>query len=222
MKKVWTQRAAVNVIDSHKEYFNDIDRLASPDYKPTTLDVLIARVRTTQVVQERYRIDGIEFEMYDVGGQRSERRKWIDCFDQVTAVIFVVALSEYDQTLAEAKRTNRMVEALALFRHVCNNRAFDNTTIMLFMNKMDIFREKIMYSDIAAQREFSDYAGPTKDFDHGVAYFIQKFKDCLLEEFDDSCVHVTCATDTSNVKFVLDKTRKTIMSENLRRYSGHD
>ena len=222
MKQVWAKRAAVNVVDSHKEFLNDIPRIASPDYKPTTQDVLIARVRTTQVAKERYRIDGIDFEMYDVGGQRSQRRKWIDCFDQVTAVIFVVALSEYDQTLAEDKRINRILEALTLFRHVSNHRAFENSSIVLLMNKMDIFREKIMYSDIAAQREFSDYAGPTKDFDHGVAYFIQKFKDCLLEEFDDSCVHVTCATDTSNVKFVLDKTRKTIMSENLRRYSGHD
>ena len=81
---------------------------------------------------EKYRIDGIDFEMYDVGGQRSERRKWIDCFDSVTAIIFVVALSEYDQTLAEAKRTNRMVEALELFRSVCNNRAFSNTSIICF------------------------------------------------------------------------------------------
>lgn len=107
MKQVWAKRNAVNIIDSHKEYLNDIPRIASPDYKPTTQDVLIARVRTTQVVMEKYRIDGIDFEMYDVGGQRSERRKWIDCFDQVTAVIFVAALSEYDQTLAEAKRTDR-------------------------------------------------------------------------------------------------------------------
>ncbi len=158
--------------------------------------------------------------MYDVGGQRSERRKWIDCFDQVTAVIFVAALSEYDQTLAEAKRTNRMVETLQLFRAVCNNRAFANTSIMLFLNKMDIFAEKIMYSDIAAQRPFSDYAGPAKDFDHGVAYFIQKFKDCLIDDFDDSCIHVTCATDTNNVRFVLDKTRKVIMADNLDRYAG--
>ena len=150
---------------------------------------------------ERYRIDGIDFEMYDVGGQRSERRKWIDCFDGVDAVIFVAALSEYDQSLAESKRTNRMMEALDLFRSVCNNRAFANTSIMLFLNKKDIFAEKILYSDIAAQRPFSDYAGPPKDFDHGVLYFIQKFKDCLIEEeFNDSFIHVTCATDTNNSK----------------------
>jgi len=218
MKQVWAKRSAVNIIDSHKEYLNDIPRLSSQDYRPTTQDVLIARVRTTQVVMEKYRIDGIDFEMYDVGGQRSERRKWIDCFDGVTAVIFVAALSEFDQTLAEAKRTNRMVEALELFRSVCNNRAFSNTSIMLFLNKKDIFAEKILYSDIAAQRPFCDYAGPTKDFDHGVLYFIQKFKDCLIDdEFNDSFIHVTCATDTNNMEFVLDSTRTIIMTDNLKR-----
>mmetsp|Transcript_61441 Transcript_61441/g.181588 ORF Transcript_61441/g.181588 Transcript_61441/m.181588 type:complete len:423 (-) Transcript_61441:322-1590(-) len=218
MKEVWSKRAAVNVIDSHKEYLNDLSRIAASSYKPTAQDILLGRVRTTQVVMERYRIDGIDFEMYDVGGQRSERRKWIDCFDHVDAVIFVAALSEYDQTLAEAKRTNRMVEALELFRSVCNNRAFANTSIMLFLNKKDIFAEKIMYSDIATQRPFSDYAGPPKDFDHGVLYFIQKFKDCLIDdEFNDSFIHVTCATDTNNMEFVLDSTRTIIMTDNLRR-----
>lgn len=214
MREVWSKRAAVNVIDGHKEYFQDILRIAAPSFKPTTQDILLARVRTAQVVMERYRIDGIDFEMYDVGGQRSERRKWIDCFDHVDAVIFVAALSEYDQALAEARRTNRMVEALDLFRSVCNNRAFANTSIMLFLNKKDIFAEKILYSDIAAQRPFHDYAGPPNDFDHGVLYFIQKFKDCLIDdEFNDSFIHVTCATDTNNMEFVLDSMRKIIMTE---------
>lgn len=214
MKQVWAKRASINVIDAHKDYLNDITRIASKEFKPTTQDVLISRVRTTQVVQEKYLIDGINFEVYDVGGQRSERRKWIDCFDKVTAVIFVASLSEYDQNLAEAKRTNRMVEALELFRSVCNNRAFQDTSIMLFLNKRDIFADKIMYSDIAAQRPFSDYSGPPKDFDHGVLYFIQKFKDCLMDdEFNDSFIHVTCATDTNNMEFVLDSTRTIIMTD---------
>ena len=203
---MWQQRAQVNIIDGHKEYLQDVARIASPSFKPTTQDVLNARVKTTQVVMERYRIDGIDFEMYDVGGQRSERRKWLDCFDNVDAVLFVAALSEYDQKLAEARRSNRMIEALELFRSVCNNRAFSNsqTSIMLFLNKKDIFAEKILYSDIQAQAEFKDYAGPPKDFNHGVIYFIQKFKECLIsdeQEFKDSFIHVTCATDTNNSEY---------------------
>lgn len=218
MKEVWNMRAAANVIDGHKDYLQDIVRIASPQFRPTQQDILLARVKTTQVVMERYLIDGIVFEMFDVGGQRSERRKWIDYFDNVDAVIFVAALSEFDQCLAEAKRTNRMAEALELFRSVCNNRAFANTSIMLFLNKKDIFAEKIMYSDIAAQKPFSDYAGPAKDFNSGVMYFIQKFKECLIDDdFNDSFIHVTCATDTNNMEFVLDSTRTIIMTDNLRR-----
>eukprot|EP00529_Nitzschia_sp_RCC80_P019344 CAMPEP_0113499834 /NCGR_PEP_ID=MMETSP0014_2-20120614/31971_1 /TAXON_ID=2857 /ORGANISM="Nitzschia sp." /LENGTH=423 /DNA_ID=CAMNT_0000394059 /DNA_START=296 /DNA_END=1567 /DNA_ORIENTATION=+ /assembly_acc=CAM_ASM_000159 len=218
MKEVWQKRAAVNIIDGHKDYLQDLSRIASPTFRPTTQDILLARVKTTQVVMERYRIDGIDFEMYDVGGQRSERRKWIDCFDNVDAVIFVAALSEYDQTLAEAKRTNRMVEALELFRSVCNNRAFANTSIMLFLNKKDIFAEKIQYSDIQAQKPFQDYAGPPREFNSGVLYFIQKFKECLInDDFNDSFIHGTCATDTNNMEFVLDSTRTIIMTDNLRR-----
>lgn len=41
--------------------------------------------------------------MFDVGGQRSERKKWIHCFESVTSIIFCTALSEYDQDLLEYK-----------------------------------------------------------------------------------------------------------------------
>lgn len=37
----------------------------------------------------------------DVGGQKSERRKWIHCFENVTSLIFLASLSEYDQVLEE-------------------------------------------------------------------------------------------------------------------------
>lgn len=218
IQEVWMNRAVANINDSHKDYLSDLTRIASPSYIPSEADILISRQRTTQVTVERYTIDGIEFEIYDVGGQRSERRKWVDCFDEVDAVIFVAALSEYDQNLAEAKRQNRMIEALNLFESVVKNAHFADTSIMLFLNKKDIFAEKIMYSDIVESKHFSDYAGPPKDFDHGVLYFIQKFEDHLEEdEFSDSFIHVTNATDTTNMEFVLDSSRTIIMAENLRR-----
>ena len=45
--------------------------------------------------------------LFDVGGQRSERKKWIHCFEDVTAIIFCVAMSEYDQVLHEDETTVR-------------------------------------------------------------------------------------------------------------------
>lgn len=62
------------------------------------------------IVVDKYCIDGTTFEMYDVGGQRNERKKWIHCFDNVTAVIYVAALSEYNQGMFEDANTNRYVK----------------------------------------------------------------------------------------------------------------
>ena len=52
--------------------------------------------------------------MFDVGGQRSERKKWIHCFEGVTAIIFCVALSGYDLVLAEDEEMNRSVQTQSL------------------------------------------------------------------------------------------------------------
>lgn len=217
MKEVWMKRSLVNVNDSHKDYLQDLTRIASPTYKPTEHDILICRIRTTQITMERYMIDQINFEVYDVGGQRSERRKWIECFEGVDAVVFVVALSEYDQNLAESKRVNRMMEALDLFESVVKNRAFHETSIMLFLNKKDIFAEKVLYSDIGAVAHFSDYDGTAEDFDEGVLYFIQKFQDRLVDyELNEAFIHVTCATNTTNMEFVLDSLKTIMMAENIR------
>ena len=59
------------------------------------------------------------FRMVDVGGQRSERRKWIHCFENVTSIIFLVALSEYDQILFESDNEVKVVIKKA--KHVLND-----------------------------------------------------------------------------------------------------
>ena len=86
--------------------------------------------------------------MFDVGGQRSERKKWIHCFEGVTAIIFCVALSGYDLVLAEDEEMNRMMESMKLFDSICNNKWFVETSIILFLNKKDLFEQKIKYSPL--------------------------------------------------------------------------
>ena len=116
--QTWEKRAEYQVVETNAKFFDDIARIAADDYVPTQEDFLKCRVRTSGIIEEHYIIDSINFVMFDVGGQRNERKKWIHCFDDVNAVIFVVALSEYDQMLFEDNTVNRMVEAIALFEEV--------------------------------------------------------------------------------------------------------
>jgi GTPase SAR1 family protein len=109
IQAVWNRRNEFQIIDSVQYYFNRINLIKRPDYIPDKDDIIHSRVRTSGIVTERYVIDNTVFEMYDVGGQRNERKKWIHCFEGVTAVIFVAAISEYDQKLFEDASTNRMV-----------------------------------------------------------------------------------------------------------------
>lgn len=95
--------------------------------------------------------------MFDVGGQRSERKKWIHCFEGVTAIIFCVALSGYDLVLAEDEEMNRMIESMKLFDSICNSKWFVETSIILFLNKKDLFEEKIIRSPLTIC--FPEYTG---------------------------------------------------------------
>ena len=87
--------------DSAVYYFNMIDRMASPDYMPTDQDILRSRVKTTGITETTFKVGELTYKLFDVGGQRSERKKWIHCFENVTALVFLVSLSEYDQMLYE-------------------------------------------------------------------------------------------------------------------------
>ncbi len=82
-------------------FFVEAIRIASPEYIPTEADVLRARTKTTGIYETRFAMGQLSIHMFDVGGQRSERKKWIHCFENVTSIIFCVALSEYDQVLLE-------------------------------------------------------------------------------------------------------------------------
>ena len=79
----------------------------------------------------------------DVGGQRSERKKWLHCFDDSTAVIFVASLTEYDMVLAEDPKMNRMKESIRVFGQIVNNRFLRGSATILFLNKSDLMATKL-------------------------------------------------------------------------------
>ncbi|XP_037467327.1 guanine nucleotide-binding protein alpha-1 subunit-like [Triticum dicoccoides] len=83
---------------------------------------------------------GEVYRLYDVGGQRNERRKWIHLFEGVDAVIFCAAISEYCQLLFEDETHDRMMETKELFIWVLKQRCLEKTSFMLFLDKFDIFK----------------------------------------------------------------------------------
>lgn len=199
--------------DSAKYYFENIDRIASKDYIPNDQDVLRSRVKTTGITEAMFKVGELTYRMFDVGGQRSERKKWIHCFENVTAIIFVVAISAYDQVLVEDENVNRMQEALTLFDSICNSKWFVKTSVILFLNKMDIFQEKITTSPI--EKYFQDYQGGT-EVEKGKLFFAQKFSALNQSDSKQVYVHYTCATDTAQVKFVMMAVNDIIIQANLR------
>ncbi|KAF5900407.1 guanine nucleotide-binding protein subunit alpha-11-like, partial [Clarias magur] len=148
IQEAYDRRREYQLSDSTKYYLSDLDRIADPHYLPTQQDVLRVRIPTTGIIEYPFDLQSIIFRMVDVGGQRSERRKWIHCFENVTSIMFLVALSEYDQVLVESDNENRMEESKALFRTIITYPWFQNSSVILFLNKKDLLEEKISYSHL--------------------------------------------------------------------------
>ncbi|KAI7811958.1 guanine nucleotide binding protein (G protein), alpha inhibiting activity polypeptide a [Triplophysa rosa] len=200
--------------DSASYFLNDLERVSNPSYIPNQQDVLRTRVKTTGIVETHFTFKDLHFKMFDVGGQRSERKKWIHCFEGVTAIIFCVALSDYDLVLAEDEEMNRMHEAMKLFDSICNNKWFNDTSIILFLNKKDLFEDKVKKSPLTIC--FPEYPG-SSSYDEASAYVQSQFEDLnKMKDTKEIYAHMTCATDTKNVQFVFDAVTDVIIKNNLK------
>ncbi|CAK5080263.1 unnamed protein product [Meloidogyne enterolobii] len=213
-KATYSHALELNLQSSTMHFLDSIDRISNPTYRPSDHDILLTRIRTTGVNEQTFTINAMKFRVFDVGGQRSERKKWIHCFENVDSIIFVAAASEYDEVLFEDGETNRMVESMRIFESICNSRWFLNTSIILFLNKKDLFEEKIKRTSIRVC--FKEYDG-FQTYEHSMAYIKQKFVDLNANPQKMIYVHETCATDTDQVQMILDSVTSIIVQTSLGR-----
>lgn len=143
--------------DSAEYFFNRVHIIRDTNYTLCDQDILRSRVKTTGIVETKFHTHGINFHIFDVGGQRDQRKKWIQCFDDVTAIIFVADISSFNQTLAEDNETNRLEEALKVFNQIWNNRYLYHVSIILFLNKYDKFTDKIVDENLKLEDYFPAY-----------------------------------------------------------------
>jgi len=205
------------------QYFLDAieDRINEPGYLPITEDIIRVRRNTIGVIQYEFVLTDIQFKIIDVGGEREERVRWIDFLAQkITCVIFLGAIDEYDtKFIAEdGEEKNRLKESIELFKKIQTFQWLAHTTFILFLNKVDVFKEKLQTSDMV--EHFTDYRGFTKDYASNLAFVKRKFhEDSSSRRPRMIYTHETCATDTAGMKFVFEAVRDTILQLNLRQYN---
>ncbi|XP_061094060.1 guanine nucleotide-binding protein G(q) subunit alpha-like [Conger conger] len=219
IKRLWADPALYNsrgvyqLLDSTQYYMDNLDRIAAPNYIPSAQDVLRVRMPTTGINDYSFKMQRTSLRIVDVGGQKSERRKWIHCFENMTALIFLASLSEYEQVLEEQETENRLAESLALFSTTIHSQWFENTAIVLFLNKTDILSDKTKTSDL--QTYFPEFKGPKCDAEEAQQFIKQKYLDKAKELRRPLFCHYTCATDTENIRQVFRHVRATALQKPL-------
>jgi hypothetical protein len=207
----------------------NLDRIFSDSFSPNNQDILRVRIMTTGVQQTQFTYEDpkekqkvpITFRVFDVGGQRGERKRWIHCFDDVTAILFIASLSEYNQKLVEDQARNRLDESLDLFEGIVNLTWFANAAIILFLNKSDLFEQKILKGGKDAQMSNVKganwkYEGKDESVKDGIEFIKNEY--LYRNEDDDRQIypHVTNATDTDQVTVIWKAVTQLILTNKFK------
>jgi len=212
VKAAFNNRTKFQLPDSANYFFENLPRISSANYIPSLDDILLVRIRTNSVEEVKFDLGQYPFTVVDVGGQRSERSKWMSVFcGGITAMIFFAAINEYDQKLAEDNRTNRMSESVKLFYDICHYKMFAETAVILFLNKTDLFRKKIETSPLV--NAFPEYNG-RNNFEEASDY-VKRLYTSQCPKKKVVYPHFVTATDTENVKLVFKSIKDALLRATL-------
>ncbi|TBU43440.1 G-protein alpha subunit [Dichomitus squalens] len=206
-------------------FLDSLERVTHPRYMPTDDDILRARLKTLGVSEHRFQIkEGYaggfsrDLRIYDVGGHRSLVPAWAPFFDDMNAILFLAPLSGFDQVLAEDETVNRLEDSVLLWKSICSNPLLGKTNLILFLNKIDIFRAKLD-AGIQFGQYIISYGNRPNDYDNTSSYMRRKFGQ-IHKEYSPQArtfyCHFTSVTDTRSTSEVLVNIQEMIMMANLQ------
>lgn len=194
-------------------FFDKVGAIAKSRYVPSNQDILNCRIRTTGISEMEFYLNRNRFKIIDIGGQRSERRKWIHVFNDVHALLYVVGASAFNEVLEEDQNVNRMLEAIELFKNLCKMKQFSKSAIVLFLNKKDLFCKKIK-AGVSMKGTFPDFpAHFEKDVSRCSDFVMNKF--APPGQQDNIFMHWTCANDSKQMNVVFKSIQITIQDHSL-------
>jgi len=231
IREAFERRAEYHLPDSMGYFYDHIDRISLPTYVPTQQDILYCRKTTKGINEFRMFISNVPFLFVDVGGQRTQRQKWFQCFDKVTAILFLASSSEFDQKLFEDKRVNRLEESRNIFDTIVNHRTFAQVSVILFLNKMDLLEDKVTRKKVDISQYFPEFdqietvrsyvnnkfggdplnVADVKNF----ILYLFSVKQKFIHSQRPIYHHFTTAVNTKNIQYVFTSVKETILRKNL-------
>lgn len=162
--------AEVNLLHS---FFDNIDRITSPEYIPTHQDVFRLHLRTTNTTKKSFEVGKFAYNLYDICSRPPECRKWRNFSADTDVVFFLVDISAYDRRYCEGDMTSAMTEVFLHFYFVCNNGWFAKTSIILFFTKIELLQRKLAVSPF--NEYFVGFDGDPLNLEDVKSYLATKF-----------------------------------------------
>jgi len=229
VQKLWEDEAVREVVNksilaNSFEYINivrhimktGVNRLLDSSFMPTNNDILHIRQRTAGITETKFKKDRYLWNFIDVGGQRVERKKWIDLNKNLTAIIFVASLIDYNIVSEDDPKKTRMEESLDVWDEILDGRYIRNMPIILFFNKIDLFKKSIKRCSL--RKVFKSYDGDD-NVENGQRFIMRLYLKRLSRHrnINPNSVrcHFICALDTENIRIVYSDIKDHIIRQRL-------
>ncbi|TFY67101.1 hypothetical protein EVJ58_g1830 [Rhodofomes roseus] len=206
-------------------FLDSLERVTSPRYVPTDEDILRARLKTLGITEYRFSIKEGTYIGRDYAGLEDIRRwrtqiiaAWAPYFDDMNAILFLAPISCFDQTLEEDPTVNRLEDSVVLWKTIVSNPLLAKTSIVLFLNKVDIFKAKLE-AGIKLSKYIVSYGNRTNDFDSTSIYLKRKFAQIHKERSPEPRMfycHFTTVTDTKSTQHILADVQDTVVVRSLK------
>jgi signal recognition particle receptor subunit beta len=209
IQKAYRNRNECNIEENVNFFFENLERIAAVDYKPTLVDMIMTRVKTLGVTEKKIIVDETtSLALVDVGGQRAERKRWHNLFETTLCVLYLVSLSDYNQKLYEDEEGNRMQENFQLFTHTVNNPKLKEKPVIILFNKLDVFKDKLQQGKDSIKLAFGDYNGQPDSVEESIQFLENKFRNARDGTQAKTYTFTVTAIDTDNLRNVFNEIKK--------------
>ncbi|KAF8906474.1 guanine nucleotide-binding protein alpha-4 subunit [Gymnopilus junonius] len=234
ISKLWNDPTVKSLLKAHRIrlesmsgfFLDSINRVTGLRYIPTDDDILRARLKTLGVSEHRFTLKSAgsmvshDWRVYDVG-VHDLWSAWAPYFDDLDAIIFLAPLSGFDEVLVEDPSVNKLEDSILLWKHVVSNPLLKNTQIVLFLNKIDLFRAKLE-AGIRFSEFVVSYGARSNDYESTSNYIRKKFGMLLKQHSPVPRIyysHLTSMTDSKSTQHILVNVKDMVIREMLQKSS---